>query len=648
MAQNISRRQFFEGAAMGAAGAAAAGALAGAAIADEAGAQGVYDILGTSYSDFHRDPDATPIVFDTPEEYIADQQARGGGTIMLHFGGGCGSLGITPADFMLNVPAWLGEKPDLGEVPVTDECDVLVVGGGNAGALAALHAQDLGAYTICCEVQSANEYDDYACDMAVYNSKFFTDKGTPTYDPIDIFNEYMRKALGRAHQKLIMDYATRSGEMLDFMLENIPEDIVSRYAMASNYKTNADFGIGPDCGQYSFVGLCQWRDLDAAGGDMTNDNMWPYAIRLLLKALEEKGGKMIYGACGMELVQDESGAVTGAIFKDLDGSYFQVNAKAVIMCTGDFGGNPDMALDLLDDCRNLAWSRGLDRTSIESVNAMGRDGSGTRMCLWAGATMETGPRATNGGGSNSKPGFPFGGCWPVFGNDGKRFFNESLAKHGIQGYLDMLPAGLKLACVTDANWESHLASQGYGHETMNRSSDYQVETVHNDMAAYVTGTDGFMVHSFAKYGSDNDYIYAADTLEELADIIGYDEEAKANFIAEVAHWNEMCAAGRDGDWGMDPLHLYPIDTPPFFCNFNTTGSGTPSAMVSMAGVCTDGEYNILKGDKSKIPGLYGAGNTIGQRYGIQYHTPTAGNCCGMAETNGYCAAEYAVAYAKSL
>ena len=89
------------------------------------------------------------------------------------------------------------------------------------------------------------------------------------------------------------------------------------------------------------------------------------------------------------LVQDGD-AVTGAVFQDVDGAYHQINAKAVVVAAGDFGGNPDMRLDLSDQMRNLAWSYGNDRTDATSIGGMGRDGSGIRMCMWAGGTMEGG------------------------------------------------------------------------------------------------------------------------------------------------------------------------------------------------------------------------------------------------------------------
>ena len=102
----------------------------------------------------------------------------------------------------------------------------------------------------------------------------------------------------------------------------------------------------------------------------------PYTVRLLQQKAVEKGCEYIYGAQGLTLVHD-NGKVTGAIFTDIDGKYFQVNADAVIVAAGDFGGNPDMRLDLCDTLRNLAWSYGKDRTDVNNISSMGRDGSGT-------------------------------------------------------------------------------------------------------------------------------------------------------------------------------------------------------------------------------------------------------------------------------
>lgn len=634
MTNSISRRSFLQGAAAGTMGLASLGLVSsqvatGVAHADEAAAG--YDVMA-QYSATGRANDGSMVAATSPEEYII---AQGDG--MLRFAPGTDPLGITPADFMLNKPAWLGDAPEITDIAGTQDCDVLVIGAGNAGSVAALRAAELGANVILAESQTYDEYDEYACDMACYNAHIFLDKGTPEIDPIDIMNEYVRKALGHCNLQIVHDYAFRSGEMLDWMMDNyIPADLTEKYAKTSNYKGNDNFS-GECAGQKSFIGMTQWRD------EETNINMWPYVIRTLHSALEGLGGAMAWGHQAKCLVQGADGAVTGAIFEDIDGNYQQINAKAVIVCAGGYGGNPDMRLDLSDSMRNLAWAYGADRTDPTCIGGMGRDGSGIRMIMWAGGTMEAGPRAGMSIGKNGAPGFPFGGAWPTFGPEGKRIYNESMYKFGSNGHLDTLPDGLLLASVTDANWETYLSYQGYGHETMDRSSDYMVAEVHDNMENYVTGPEGFRVRAFARFGDEGDTIYAADTLEELADIIGYEGEAKDNFLAEIAHYNEMCEAGRDEDWGCDPQCLFPIKDAPFFCKMGSTGGNPSNGLVMLSGVNTDNQYRCVDGTKTAIPGLYAAGNTCGNRYGIQYGTPTAGNSCGFALTTGYCAAEVAVA-----
>lgn len=633
-----SRRDFLKGAAIGTVGMAGLAGMVGCSTGSgstsstsTAATAGSYDVLGTSYSTNGRKNDGSVKAPASAAEFIT---SKGDGK--LSAGGDCSALGITPADFMLNKPAWLGDKPTLSPIAGTEECDVLVIGAGNAGTMTALRCQEAGLTTFLAETQTEDEYDEYACDMACYNSKIFLDKGTPRIDTMDIFNEYMRQFHGHANQSLVRDYAEYGGEMLDWLMEKyIPTEYTTNYAKTSNYKGNDNFS-GTCCGQLAFRGMTQWRDEDS------NVNMWPFVIRSLFAEIEKLGGQMKWGYQGIELIGGNGSAVTGAIFKDIDGSYQQVNAKAVVCCAGDFGGNPDMRLDLCDQLRNLSWSYGGDRTDVTGIGSFGRDGSGIRMCMWAGATMEAGPRAGQACGKNDVPGFAFGGAWPTFGPEGKRFYNESLIKHGTNGYLDMLPDGSILANVTDANWESYLSYQGYGHETMDRSSDYMVQEVHDDMAGYTTGKDGFDVRCFARFGKEYLKVYAADTLDALADIIGYTGEAKTNFLAEVAHYNELCAAGYDSDWGCDPQNLFPITTPPFFASFATTGGNPSGGLCQHASICTDENYNVLYADKTPIEGLYAGGNNCGQRMGIQYATPTAGNSCASALTSGYCAAKHVI------
>lgn len=551
-------------------------------------------------------------------------------------------LSLTPEELMRDTPAWLGDAPEIGEIVAEDRCAVLVVGSGPSGTMAALRLADLGANVLCLEAQPWASYDAYACDMASYNSRFFRDRGVPKYDLMEVYNEYMRRSGSHVHPKLVRDFVTRSGEMLDWMLQYVPEEYIESYAHPTQFKGNPSFS-GSICGQKSFIGMLQWRDQDS------NCNVWPFIMRGLQQAAVKKGARYRYGTQAIRLIQREDGTVCGCIARDETGAYIRIHTDAVILAAGDYGGNPDMRLDLCDTVRNLAWSHGFDRTKANDITSSGRDGSGIRMALWAGGRMEAGPRAAQGGNiapglDDMRPRFPFGGIWPTFGPDGRRFFNETLINFGASDAVNILPMNSRMAVVTDANWDKYCEHQGYGHEVMDRSNEYMLETVRRDMAAYQTGPDGFPVHNFAHYGNESETVYAADSIEEFGRLLGYTDEDLRRFVDEVDRWNGMCDAGYDSDWGCDSGFLFPIKKAPFFGRASFTG-GLPSAGLCVNnGVCTDGNYNVVDGRKTPLPGLYAIGNTCGQRFGIQYSTPTAGNCCGHAMTNGYIVPEHVLEY----
>ncbi len=589
------------------------------------------EYLEKTYAKGNRRQDPDAVAPQTPEDYIRRVMSSEAEQFMMV--GTVEGLGLTPEEVMQDKPLWLGDAPEITDIAYEVSCQALVVGSGPSGSTATLRLAELGADVVCLESQTWEEYDAFACDMASYNSRFFLDRGVPKYDLMEVYNEYMRKALGHAHPKLVRDFVTRSGEMMDWMLKFIPREYIETYAHPTHYKGNPYY-TGETCGQKSFIGMIQWRDQE------TNNNMWPFVMRSLHQASREKGARYIYGAQAIRLLQDETGAVIGCIARDIDNRFFRVNCQAAVIAAGDFGGNPDMLLDIGDTLRNLAWSAGLDRTDSKNIVSGGRDGSGIRMCLWAGATMEAGPRAGQDATVTARPYFPFGGIWPTFGPDGRRFMNETIMKFGPNGAIDMLPAGSTFAMIADGNWDEYCQHQGYGHEVMDRSNDYMLSVVRADMANYKTGPEGFDVHNFARYGISFDHILAADTIEELGTYLGYEGAALENFVSEIDHWNAMCEQGYDSDWGCDPGYMFPIKDPPFFASPSKAGAILPyGGLCQHAGVCTDGNYNVLNRDKLPIPGLYAVGNCCGQRFGVQYHTPTAGNACGSAMTTGYVAAE---------
>ena len=243
------------------------------------------------------------------------------------------------------------------------------------------------------------------------------------------------------------------------------------------------------------------------------------------------------------------------------------------------------------------------------------------------------------------PGLTAVGNYPVFGPDGKRFYNDAQLQFGGQGFFARRLPGDLMCTICDGKWEENIMNQGYEHNMSSTTCAREWDLVKEDMKNYVTGPDGFEVYSFTGYGMNKSKMYAAETLDELADILGYEGDAKQGLLDEIAHYNEMCAAGKDTDWGRDADLMNAIDTPPFFGMSSVASKGrVSSGMVQMSGVLVNDNYQVRRPDDTIIHGLYAIGNNAGGRYAIQYHAMVAGNSVGLAITQGLVAGEHIAQY----
>ena len=139
------------------------------------------------------------------------------------------------------------------------------------------------------------------------------------------------------------------------------------------------------------------------------------------------------------------------------------------------------------------------------------------------------------------------------------------------------------------------------------------------------------------------YIFKADTVGALADKIQVPAEALARTIAQI---NKFSRAGLDPEFGRggnaydrffgDPTvkpnpSLAPIETAPFYAvPINLGDLGTKG------GLKADARARVLRADGEPIPNLYAAGNASGCPFGNCY--PGAGGTIGPALTFGYIAA----------
>ena len=544
---------------------------------------------------------------------------------------------------------WLGQAPaiDPAQIVETVDADVVVCGGGHAGVQCALAAAQGGAKVVVLESQYEENYTFFGDDICSYNSQTLTDRGFGGYDLSEITAEYIRRGAGRVSPEIIRQFVDNSGEMFDNMVAQVPETSNVFDFEGGQCQVQIAYEM-PDASYYPIErgGFKAWATTVQTIG---NKNETPVLGREGVSRLTELelycadsaqklGAQWLFGTKAIVCVQDESGAVTGVIAEGENG-YVQVNAsKAVCLCTGDFSGNADMVLNLLDDVNEISLRAGSTRADM---CGRGRDGQGQKMGCWAGGVIESHPRPsmnTNGGAPGPWGTTPF--LW--INAEGRRFMNECMAGF-TKPTVCRQPRGL-VAAICDANWMESVKNAGLDHGAPNwGAAGVEVlgvmDTLQQEMDAVVdTGAEGGSVGGVSiinvnRFGGST--VYAGETLDELLGYLGYEGEAKEQALATIEAYNEMCHAGVDSQYGKDPIVMLPIETPPFFGAVTENAGSMSAGLVTLAGLVTDGNMNVLKPDyTTPIKGLYAAGNCLGHRFGPGYSTPSAGASMGMAMTHG--------------
>ena len=119
----------------------------------------------------------------------------------------------------------------------------------------------------------------------------------------------------------------------------------------------------------------------------------------------------------------------------------------------------------------------------------------------------------------------------------------------------------------------------------------------------------------------------ADTLDELADKLGFDADAKKTFLATCERYNELYDNQEDVDFGKEPYRLSELRTPPFF---GATLGGT--LLTTIDGIRINADCQALNTDFEPIEGLYCAGDCSGSLFSGNYPDQMHGVACGRKMT----------------
>lgn len=509
-----------------------------------------------------------------------------------------------------NGPAWLGPEPEVDDSVVVEtiDCEVLVVGAGNAGTFAACHAAEAGAQTLLIEAME-NGNGPRSSAIGAVGSSYQAEVGAEI-DKEDILNDILHYALNQCDVELIRAWIDNSAEMIDWygsVMEPAGFAICQEWNMPSQptrYRCwPTGHGTAPD------------YDTTIRVTDSTD------LLPVMIARLEDFGGTYRNNTKMIKCIK-EDGRVTGIYAQNAEGQNIRINAsKGVIIATGGYVNNQEM---FSDRCAQEM------RTAVVGRNHGTAHGDGIKACLWAGGIIRDIPTTVTFDRAIVKPGTELGS---IFGDPDYVYFVYStqpflkVNKHGKRITNESSPYDFIVHAAARQDdpawhviWDSTWREDVTRFETIGCSTLFlRPGSSHRPM-----GLDGAQ-EKMDKY-VEGGYIIQADTLEELAEGLMIDVD---NFLAEVERYNGYCAAGKDDQFGKDPFRLSSLDTPPYY----GMRAGT-SPLCTLDGVQVNTDYQVLDESGAPIEGLYAVGNDAGGYFAGSYPNQAAGFAAGRGATAG--------------
>ncbi len=516
------------------------------------------------------------------------------------------------------------------QIAETHETDVVVVGLGYAGTAALRAAVEEGAAAVGIEMMKRERFDSFGRDIGHINSAFLASRGVPRVDPIDLYNELLRRAVGRVNASLVMQFAQNSGAAFDWFTDMFGLDGLRDVHVAYWPEGAREFKAHPGTdynGYHFWNGTAQFPDPRGWPGFPT----LPDVVKANHEKAEQKGALLRFGETAVQPVMDGK-RVAGIITRNGEGVCRAYRAKrGVILAAGDFSGNREMMMELVTDITDLLPE------GQEYPRKGGRQGLGHQIGVWAGGRLEPRPLPVMGGNYVTIPGFTtFGVLW--LDRNGKRFCNETFGGPEISGFgANAMPLGARYNIfdehiLDDLQWA--VPAHG-GFDEHNPESVRALRAIMDNAAENPRGGADSMepMRKAFPFGYVAPTIYSGETPEELVANAGLTGEAAENAVRSIHRYNEVCRAGRDDDFGKDAKLLRPLSGRLFLQASEQTGD-LGFMLVTVGGFVTDETQNVLGLDYEPIPGLYATGNCCGRRFGPAYTTPIAGVSIGMAMTLG--------------
>lgn len=515
-------------------------------------------------------------------------------------GQGGGSQGQADGSSKLGVPA------NVAPVGAYD-ADFCIVGSGIAGLAAAVQAAQNGLSVIVLEKQGGTGGGGRGTEGVFGVGSTMQEKAGIKIAPVEVIGREMGYHHNRTDGLRWLDMISASGGNIDWLAE---------------------------CG-VNFNGVVD----NYHGGEFETFHWFPetrgaqnYAPQMTAKA-ESLGVKMLLNTAAKKLLTDTSGTVTGVIAqkKAEDGSagdYVQINAKAVLLAGGGFANNNEyLAKGHFSNVENVVrFLSGFEGDGL--TMALEVDGTDT-IDRFAGLFQLTvsgapgGEYGTFGSGNGLVVGSHSGNnIWVQ--ETGERYCAENSG---------------------DENWMALMTPTQVHEDFYSIFTRPQFEdNVHNIQFPAKSFEED--IAQFEERFATNPYgdAIVADTIEELAEkaAAAFPKIKKETLVQSIEHYNEMCAAGADTDFGKPNKYMLPMTEGPFYFIRQIQ-----ACMVTFGGIHVNRNMECIKEDWSVIPGLYSAGVDSADLWPNVYTINVPGGTNGNNVNSGRLAANNATAFIGS-
>jgi fumarate reductase flavoprotein subunit len=514
--------------------------------------------------------------------------------------------------------SWLEYPGDI-EPDSVEQTDVLVIGCGFAGSVAAVSAAEKGVKVTVLE--KADAPSGRGAHITAFGSKVVKqalEDGYITEDQMDyaqIVRNWIRWSQGRLNETMLWMFAHKSGACMDWLVDQMEAQGLHSTLWAGFYK-------GPD---YTEWPVTHFFYDDTTDFVYLNGVSHGLGMDVLLPALktygESLGVNYVFNTPSERLLRDGDGPCTGCIATP-DGGKTHIEYDAsmgVILAAGDYSGDTEMmqrynpwALNAMDERLYIPqW-----------VNT----GDLHKQALWIGAAMQK--NDSHASVMHLESGAQSYNFLHVNG-EGKRFMNEDVntqSKSSNKAFY----GDHRAYTIYDANGLTEIAKQCEDGVAGGISVDQQYRR-------FGTPFDMDVENKLLQAKIDDGNIQVADTLEELAEKINVPVD---NFVATVERYNELVDKGSDDDFGKRAEILVKIEEPPFYA-----GQLKATLLTASGGLHSDEYGRVLDADSNPIENLYACGTIAGDFHGSgDYPTIcpginhgrclTFGRMCGIQAAGG--------------